>query len=167
MLSCLVKRKVKTFHSVRFEWGETRQCNVKGKEKSLISSCSCLLWNVRMLQEERRGSLDSKEVARGIVDWKIPTSWKHFYGTKFDQTLFHWSLPELYRDWKQTVVTVTVEWQTPATKKPQHWRHYYYPVRPRMKEWKFFHHPSWDNDTNKNNLFYFLFYCFWSTVLVH
>ncbi|KAK7114390.1 proteasome assembly chaperone 2-like [Littorina saxatilis] len=40
-------------------------------------------------KEESCGSLDSKDVAQGIVDWKIPTSWKHFYGAKFDQTLFH------------------------------------------------------------------------------
>ena len=52
-----------------------------------------LFWSRKcpfLLQEERRGSLDSKDVARGIVDWKIPTSWKHFYGANFDQTLFHW-----------------------------------------------------------------------------
>ncbi|KAK7483068.1 hypothetical protein BaRGS_00025731 [Batillaria attramentaria] len=45
--------------------------------------------NLISKKEERRGSELSTDVARGIVDWKIPTSWKHFYGTHFDQTLFH------------------------------------------------------------------------------
>ncbi|XP_076470475.1 proteasome assembly chaperone 2-like [Babylonia areolata] len=45
--------------------------------------------NLISRKEERRNSIESKDVAQGIVDWKIPTSWKHFYGAKFDQTLFH------------------------------------------------------------------------------
>ncbi|KAL8612428.1 hypothetical protein ACOMHN_008413 [Nucella lapillus] len=45
--------------------------------------------NLITRKEERRGSIESKDVAQGIVDWKVPTSWKHFYGAKFDQTLFH------------------------------------------------------------------------------
>lgn len=45
--------------------------------------------NLISRKEERRGSVESKDIAQGIVDWKIPTSWRHFYGTKFDQTLFH------------------------------------------------------------------------------
>lgn len=46
-------------------------------------------WMNLISKEERRGSVQSTEVAQGIIDWKIPTSWKHFYGTVFDPTLFH------------------------------------------------------------------------------
>lgn len=45
--------------------------------------------NLISKKEERRGSVLSTEVARGIVEWKIPTSWSHFYGSHFDKTLFH------------------------------------------------------------------------------
>ncbi|GFR78875.1 proteasome assembly chaperone 2 [Elysia marginata] len=44
--------------------------------------------NLITIQKETNKELQSKNVAAGIMKWKIPMSWRLVFGSKFDQKLF-------------------------------------------------------------------------------
>lgn len=45
--------------------------------------------NIISKEDDEEKSMPSIDAVHGNKGWKIPTSWRNFYGTKFDQTLFH------------------------------------------------------------------------------
>lgn len=41
-----------------------------------------------MLQSRSIGGADEEAIVK-YTQWKVPVSWKLFFGSKFDQSLFH------------------------------------------------------------------------------